>query len=137
MLHTDIKVFLGELEKRPPATDRAIESEQKQLNSILPPDYREFLKITNGGEGFIGKGSYVMLWSVEQLVSMNNRYEVEKYVQGLLLFGSNGGGEAYGFDTRDPAWPIVQVPFIGMDSSVMQLIGNSFLGFLQHLYNGE
>jgi hypothetical protein len=47
-------------------------------------------------------------------VDFNREYEVEKYAPGILLFASNGGGEAYGFDTDDVEMPIVRIPFIFM-----------------------
>jgi hypothetical protein len=65
---------------------------------------------------------------------MNQSYEVQKYVPGLLVFGSSGGGEAYGFDTRFPDWPIVQVPFVGMEWAVAEPMGSSFGEFLGQLY---
>jgi hypothetical protein len=103
----------------------------------LPVDYREFLKITNGGEGFIGENAYVMFWGVDELVSMNKAYEVDTYVPGFLLFGSNGGGEAFGFDTRKKRWTIVQVPFVGMEWSLAERLGRSFKDFLEKLFKVE
>jgi len=57
------------------------------LGRALPESYIQFLRAHDGGEGFIG----------------------------IFLFATNGGGEGYGFDTVDPASPIVQIPLIGMD----------------------
>ena len=119
---------------RPGATDAAIAAGEMQLGMRLPADYVDFLKFTNGGEGFVGKNAYIILWGVEELASMNQEYEVQKYVPGLLIFGSDGGGEAYGFDTRSPQWPIVQVPFVGMEWDVAESMGTSFCQFLARLY---
>lgn len=128
----DMRPFLDRLNRRPGATDSAIAEEEKQLGLKLPVEYVDFLKLTNGGEGFIGK-EYVILWGAEELASMNQSYEVQKYVPGLLIFGSNGGGEAYGFDTRTPQRPIVQVPFVGMDWGYARPMGESFSEFLRRL----
>ena len=98
----------------------------------LPDDYVEFLRRRNGGEGFIGD-SYLILWKLEELVEFNRDYEVTEYCPGLLLIGSSGGGEAYAFDTREANWPMVQVPFVGMDPSVIERVGNSFSDFLRAL----
>src|SRR5690242_4867217 len=106
------------------------ESERK-LGLKLPAEYVEFLKYSNGGEGFIGENAYVRLWPVEKLSEMNRSYEVVKDAPGLLIFGSNGGGEAYGFDMRVPQPPVVQVPFIGMAWDVAWAAGKSFDDFLK------
>jgi len=128
-----INRLLNNLNLWPIAADAAIASGETQLRVRLPVDYVEFLKFANGGEGFVGK-HYVILWHIEDLASMNESYEVQKYVPGLLIFGSDGGGEAYGFDTRIPQWPIVQMPFIGMKWDVAQPMGASFSQFLALLY---
>lgn len=129
----DMAQLLDGLERRPGATTAAMTAGAAELGAPLPADYVEFLKLTNGGEGFINKQAYVMLWGIEELASMNKSYEVEKYAPGLLIFGSDGGGEAYGFDTRDSQWPVVQVPFVGMDWSLAQRKGQSFGDFLERL----
>ena len=84
------------------------------LGVVLPSEYLAFLRQHNGGEGFIGN-NYIILWKAEELADFNREYEVESYAPGIFLFGSNGGGEAYGFDTRSTAMPIVRTPFIGME----------------------
>lgn len=132
----DLRRFFVHLNLRPGASDATITGSEKQLGVEFPPEYVEYLRLTNGGEGFIGR-EYVILWSVEDLASMNLSYEVQKYTPGLLIFGSNGGGEAYGFDTRTPKWRIVQVPFIGMDWGYARPVGESFTAFLGHLEETE
>jgi hypothetical protein len=129
----DNKRFLSNMNLCIAANDAAIAAGEVQLGMRLPADYVEFLKFTNGGEGFIGK-EYVILWGIEDLYSMNQSYEIKKYVPGLLIFGSNGGGEAYGFDTRSPQWPIVRVPFIGMEWGLAKPMSLTFKAFLECLY---
>lgn len=133
----DMRRFLDGLNREAGATDTAIAESENRLRRKLPTEYIDFLKLTNGGEGFVGKNSYVMLWPIGDLPSMNQSYEVEKYVPGLVIFGSDGGGEAYGFDTRSAEWPIVQVPFVGMAWSVAQPMGASFHDFLERLYKSD
>jgi hypothetical protein len=56
---------------------------------------------------------------------------VAQFAPDLLLFGSDGGGEAYAFDTRESPWGVVKVPFIGMsDRQSIVLLGRSFVEFL-------
>jgi hypothetical protein len=120
------------LDRRPAATDAIVAAGEGQLGKKLPEDYVRFLKHANGGEGFVGKG-YAILWPVDELASMNRSYEVQEYAPGLLIFGSDGGGEAYGFDTRTSDWIVVQVPFVGMTWSLARPRGASFIAFLKNL----
>lgn len=101
-----------------------LKAAQESLNFVLPEDYRVFMKARNGGEGFIGE-NYVIIWKLGELAEFNREYEVNKYAPGLVLFGSNGGGEGFGFDTRTQN-SIVMVPFIGMGLSVAEEIARSF-----------
>jgi len=124
---------LSEFNGNPAASPEAISAFEESTGLTLPADYTEFLRRMNGGEGFIGEDSYVILWQVEELEEFNREYEVAEYCNGLLLIGSSGGGEAYGFDTRQAPWPVVQVPFVGMDHSLVENMGRSFNEFLTAL----
>ena len=73
-----------------PATTEAIATFERTTGKQHPDDYAEFLKIADGGDGFIGK-AYVILWRIGELISMNEAYEVESYASGLLIFGSRRG----------------------------------------------
>lgn len=115
------------------ASPEAIRAVEESMGLALPGDYKEFLNRMNGGEGFIGEDSYLILWKVEELKEFNREYEVGDYCNGLLLIGSSGGGEAYGFDMRQTPWPVVQVPFVGMDYSLIENVGWSFNEFLSAL----
>lgn len=111
------------------ASDQAISELMAMVAISLPDDYLAFLRSHNGGEGFI-ESEYLMLWKAEDIATFNMEYEVADYAPGLLLFGSNGGGEAYAFDTRDSSMRIVQVPFIGMDLADAIPIADSFTTLL-------
>ena len=66
---------------------------------------------------------------------MNGACEAEDRAPGLFIFGSNGGGEAYAFDTRTPEIPIVSVPFVGMERRLARFIAATFERFLDILSN--
>jgi hypothetical protein len=108
-----VKYFLTDGELEGPARSSVVDELNASLGVELPKDYTDFLKQHNGGEGFIND-SYIIFFKAEELADFNREYEVEKYAPGILLFASNGGGEAYGFDTQDPNMSIVRVPFVGM-----------------------
>ena len=109
----------------PPADSGVVEGLYSNLGVTLPGDYLDFLRQHNGGEGFI-EDNYIVFWKAEELADFNREYEVEKYAPGILLFGSDGGGEGYGFDTQSAAMPIVRVPFIGMERRYATPIAKDF-----------
>ena len=75
-----------------------------------------------------------MLWKLEELEEFNRDYEVREYLSDVLLFGSDGGGEAFGFLTTDrPNWEVVKVPFIGMSPELCEKVAGSFSEFMTSL----
>jgi SMI1 / KNR4 family (SUKH-1) len=122
-----------EFRGNPPATPGDVEAFENGSGIRLPNEYTAFLKTRNGGEGFIGNESYLILWKVGDLQSLNSAYEVKAYVPDLLIFGSDGGGEAYAIDYSDPALAIVAVPFVGMERGLVRKISSNFNEFLNAL----
>jgi hypothetical protein len=133
----DTVALLKGFRLKPPADGRAVQEFQRVTNIRLPDDYLQFLRQGNGGEGVIGENSYLMLWGIEDLWRLNREYEVQEYAPGLLLIGSNGGGEAFAYDTRESRWSLVQVPFVGMDLTAVEVIADSFRSFLEALYAAD
>jgi hypothetical protein len=134
VMTNDVCRYLERVKQSSGASDALIAEAEDQLALKLPVEYLEFLKVTNGGEGFVGENEYAIFWGVEELASLNRSYEVQDYAPGFLIFGSNGGGEAYGFDTRSEGWPVVRITFVGMDWSEARPMGESFNAFLKRLY---
>ena len=114
------------------ASSEAIQAAIAALAQSLPSDYLQFLGEHDGGEGFIGD-SYLILWKSGELATFNCEYEVEQYAPGIVLFGSDGGGEGYGFDTREATMPIVRIPFIGMDLRYATRVAENFNDLLVQL----
>ena len=126
---------LTDFTSNPPADGNHLAEAEKHFRCSLPVQYRRFLSEQDGGEGFVGD-QYLILWRASELVEFNREYESEKYAPGLLLFGSNGGGEAFAFDTRDNSMQIVMVPFVGMSLKDAAPIADSFENFLFKLADG-
>jgi len=118
----------------PPANASSIADAERRLGAF-PRDYRVFLLKHNGGEGPIGK-TYLALWRVEDLVQRNEAYCVTTYAPGLLLFGSDGGGEGYGFDTRKQPGRVVMIPFILMTWLEASYLSGDFAAFMKRLEDG-
>ena len=137
-MSTDMSDLLGELKLRPGATDDEIATCARGLDVQLPADYVGFLKKANGATGFIRRDrAYVDFWSTDATIESNRGYEVATYAPGLLLFGSDGGGEGFGFDMRSSPWSVVVVPFVGMSWEDAVVNGTSFLDFLERLCAGR
>ncbi len=102
----------------------------------LPEDYLSIFTELNGGEGFVG-AEYLILWKAEELAVFNKEYEFETYAPGIFLFGSNGGGEGFGFDTRSEPYKVVQIPFIGMDLQYASPVADSFTHLLERMKESD
>lgn len=122
---------LDGIARRPPET-RAFEDAGKALGIDWPDDYAAFMRTTDGGEGMVGD-NYVAFWSASELVEYNRGY-VAEYAPNLVIFGSDGGGEAFAFDRSTQPPSIVMVPFIGLDSPVPQC--QTFSDFIARLQVG-
>jgi hypothetical protein len=111
-------------------------SELVSSYSCLPTDYLDFLARSNGGEGFVGR-EYLILWKAEEIVTFNSDYQVEEFAPGIILFGSSGGGEGYAFDARELKFPVVRVPFIGLDLKYAEPVAPSFSEMIVRLRNAK
>lgn len=102
------------------------------LPEDIPQDYLELLIITNGGEGFIGK-EYLILYKAEELFQKNTDYDVNEFVPGIFLIGSNGGDEAIALDMRSKPVKYVLIPFLFEYDAIIEL-GNNAAEFLERIY---
>lgn len=118
--------------RRPPNAQAFAEA-GRVLGIDWPDDYSAFMRSTDGGEGWVGE-NYVAFWSASELVEYNRGYGVAEYAPNLVIFGSDGGGEAFAFDRSTQPPSIVMVPFIGLDAPVPQ--GPTFGDFIARLRVG-
>lgn len=113
--------------------------DQEEFNSIIstidckfPPEYIEFMRENNGGEGVIGEnGWYIRFWPIEELSEANTDYNVGEFAPDLFLLGSDGGDTAFGLRKREGVF--IEVPFIGMSNEDAIVRGNNFSQFLGFL----
>jgi hypothetical protein len=133
MTPQDKERLLAKFNGNPPVNTVVIQRFQIAAGIRLPEDYAQFLQQADGGEGFIGN-TYAILWPIGELLQLNSAYQVGEYAPGLFLFGSDGGGEAFGFDTRTPIMPIVSVPFVGMELKAVRPVAPNFAAFLEKLF---
>lgn len=90
----------------------------------------------DGGEAEFGE-SWLRLWPIGSLVQHNEGYKTEEFAPGFTFFGSNGGGEAYGWDWRQISGSLyVVIPFISPDPDAAVPCGDTFEAFLTTLFRG-
>lgn len=94
----------------------------------LPQDYAEFLREHDGAEGFIG-ASYVRFYGRSGFVADNASPALDHLV-GLVVFGTNGAGEAFAFDRSGQ---VVVIPWIGSREDAIPQ--GSFADFIQRLHD--
>lgn len=116
--------------RNPGASEEAIAVAQEAVGGALPTDYLDFMRITNGGES--GAGPILILWPIEEVPQWSADYLSCSEMTDVILFGSNGGGEGFGFDLRHTPPHIVELPFIGMEWDVALFCSDSFEAFLAH-----
>lgn len=127
----DVNLLTARLERNAPASLRDIDDLISRSKINFPPDYIEFMHQSDGAEGPIGNERYLVLWPTKDILELNEQYHVNDFAPHLLVFGSDGGGEAFAFDRRTKPATIVRVPFIGLDEAV--IYGNRFDEFLTKL----
>lgn len=110
-----------------PATLSAIETAEKFFDLTLPTDYKEFLQVTNGVEGKT-KDNYLVLWGAEELVELNQKYNVKEFILNIVIIGSDGAEDAFAFDTTN--MNVVKLPFIGMGHIPNEKLSDTFEDFL-------
>lgn len=74
---------------------------EKQLEIKLPSSYKEFLIRNGAGEGY-QNDFYLSLWSIKDLLSLNNDYQIHKYLTNdFLAFGTDGGSNCFLFNIKN------------------------------------
>lgn len=131
-----IDELLGKITKNNKPNEDEISLLMNKIDFNIDQDYLNFIKLHDGAEGFIGESSYILLWGVGDLLSLNPYYEEaidDGYSGSVFLFGSNGGDTAYGI--KKAGGIFFEAPFIGMSNDTSILRGNNFTEFLSFLSN--
>jgi hypothetical protein len=133
----ELSTYLSRFHTLSPASDELIAEYQGRIGLKLPAAYISFLKLTNGGDGFIGS-NYVAFWCVEELTRFKSEHaERDSVWSDLLVIGTDGRNKTYAFDIRTNKWPVVEIPWSGSEWEDARTAGGSFDGFLRRLYETE
>lgn len=121
--------WIRETPANPDSIDRLVAESKIELSE----EYLTLLRYSNGGEGDLAvRPGWFQIWPVEEVIALNEGYEVEQNVPGFFGFGSNGGGKLFAFDTRgDKPWQVVMIPFIPMTVENTIIIAKDFEVFIQ------
>ncbi len=72
----------------------------REVNGVpVPDDYLEFMRRHNGGEGNVGRNSYMQLVKLEELEEFNNDYEIPEYLKDIFIFATDLGGTLFGYNS--------------------------------------
>jgi hypothetical protein len=112
------------------ASEEVVERTLFELERSLPNDYLDFMRRSDGGGGFIN-GHYLVLWPLDELVALNRTFREIDDVATVVWFGSNGGGEAFGFDWSQSG-AVVEGPMIGMERDQLLYCADTFTEFLRN-----
>ena len=116
--------------------DEAILFAERTLAVRFPADYTSWLQDNDGLEGDLG-GCHLSLYAVEELVELNRDSAVAEFIPGLVLIGTDGGGEGIGLDLRGADSPVVLVNLDSLrwDEAIYQAA--SFAVFLDERIRGQ
>jgi hypothetical protein len=117
-----------DLERAPPATEAQLEAAQRDLGVTLPGDYLDFLRESNGAQGFL-RDSPVQLWAADELAEYNREHP--DYGDGLVLIGSDGCGNALALNLSGTPTTVEVFPWIGgREPGVTEIYAGGFTELL-------
>jgi hypothetical protein len=95
----------------------------------MPAEYEAVIATLGAGEGFVGD-EFVRLYDPAELAQLNQAYGFPLYLPGLVLFGSNGCGDAYAYDRRGQAVSVVKVPFVPLEWEYVEEVASGVSALL-------
>jgi hypothetical protein len=116
----------------PAATEDQIAGLRKAAPFVLPAEYVELLKVTNGGEGELAlEPGWFQIWPAHDVQVHNTGYRVSDFHPGFWGFGSSGGGVMFAFrGDRNAQATVFGVPFDSIDPKDIRVVAQDFHEFL-------
>jgi hypothetical protein len=102
----------------------------------LPSDLRAFLAQHDGGRGTLGNRP-LDLWSAARVAKEAESQDVSLAIPGLLLFGSDGGAEGYGYLARLAKHKYGRISLLAAGVHEFEGLADSFEEFLKALSEGR
>ncbi|MFT3823045.1 MAG: SMI1/KNR4 family protein [Chitinophagaceae bacterium] len=135
-MNTKMKFYLKDLDwSDSGAADSLIAELIQDVGFALPEDYILVMKEFNGGEGEIGKNSWLCLFPIEDLLTTNDAYkQLMSKIPDYFLFGMDAADTGYAFHKYRQTIHAFGL-MSGFKTDKIIFCGNSFLEFLEYLYN--
>jgi hypothetical protein len=116
------------------ASDERIAAAEEDMDCKLPRDVKELLREHDGGEGTLGpRRRPFQLWSLERIRAECEAQEVTRAVPGLVLFGSDGGSEGYGWLPRLKQGKYGRISLLAAGAHEFEALGDSLEDLLRAL----
>ena len=111
----------------------------EQLDKLsLPEDVRAFLEKHDGARGTVGpRNRPLVLWSAGQIAREADEQEVTRATPGLLLFGSDGGAEGYGYLPRLQRGKYGRISLLAAGAHEFESLGDSFEELVRAIAEGR
>jgi hypothetical protein len=104
----------------------------------LPADLRAFLEKHDGGRGTVGpRNRPLVLWSAEQIAREADEQEVTRATPGLLLFGTDGGAEGYGYLPRLQRGKYGRISLLAAGAHEFESLGDSLEELIRAISEGR
>jgi hypothetical protein len=116
------------------ATDEQIAHAESEMDCKLPGDVKALLREHDGGRGTLGPRKRPFeLWSIQRIADECEAQEVTRAVPGLVLFGSDGGSEGYGFLPDAPGKKYGSIPLLAAGPHEFEGLADSFADLVRAL----
>jgi hypothetical protein len=123
----------------PGAAESQIAAVELRVKTQLPPELREFLKFTDGFEGFVGPeatGWYLNIRSTSELIRHNEMDGFKEQWPELIQFAGDGGGAGFFFDPTRTGPPVLMIDYISNWHEDSILYANSMGEFFDRMHSG-
>ena len=114
-------------------------AQEDQLEALpLPDDVRAFLERHDGARGTVGRRKRpLVLWSAQQIATEADVQEVTLATPGLLLFGTDGGAEGYGYLPRMQRGRYGRISLMAAGAHEFESLGDSLEELVTALSQGR
>ena len=111
----------------------------EELDALpLPADVRTFLSRHDGARGTVGlRKRPLVLWSARQIAIEADAQEVTRATPGLLLFGTDGGAEGYGYLPRMQRGRYGRISLMAAGAHEFESLGDSLEELVTALSQGR